>query len=77
MSDDVASLMAARFEDISKRRRASRDKEYSDDLNSTFNFRCNDELKEDFKQLCKSNQMTTSSVLKRYILSCIRAGKVV
>lgn len=77
MSDDIGSLMAATFQEISDRRQASREKEYSDDLNSTFNFRCNDELKEDFKQLCKSNQMTTSSVLKRYILSCIRAGKVI
>jgi hypothetical protein len=77
MSDDIANLMASKFEDISNRRRASREKEYSDELNSTFNFRCNDDLKEDFKQLCKSNQMNTSSALKRYILSCIRAGKVI
>ncbi|ATC60015.1 hypothetical protein CMV05_18620 [Vibrio anguillarum] len=68
--------MAARWEELAKRRRAAIDKEYSDDLNSNFNFRCNDELKEDFKRLCKVNQTSPSAVLKRYMLNCIRNGRV-
>lgn len=76
MSDDIADQMAARWDDVAKRRRAAMDKEYSDDLNSNFNFRCNDELKEDFKKLCKANQTSPSTVLKRYMLNCIRTGRV-
>ncbi|WP_063658929.1 hypothetical protein [Aliivibrio fischeri] len=56
---------------------ARRDIEFSDELDSNFNFRCNSELKEAFKQLCKANQASTSSVLKRYMLSCIRSSKIV
>ncbi|MDC5870508.1 hypothetical protein OPW39_17020 [Vibrio europaeus] len=76
MSDDIAKKMAAQWDDAAKRRRAAMDKDYSDDLNSNFNFRCNDELKKDFKQLCKANQTSSSTVLKRYMLNCIRNGRV-
>ena len=76
MSDDIAEQVAARWDDVAKRRRAAMNKEYSDVLNSNFNFRCNDELKEDFKQLCKANQTSPTTVLKRYMLDCIRNGRV-
>ncbi|EKO3914792.1 hypothetical protein P0F25_003537 [Vibrio metschnikovii] len=73
----MANIIAAKFDELSRLRRASMEKEYTDELNSNFNFRCNDELKEDFKQLCKVNQISPSSALKRYMLSCIRSGKIV
>lgn len=50
---------------------------FSDELDSNFNFRCNSELKKEFKKLCKANQASPSSVLKCYMLSCIRASKIV
>lgn len=50
--------------------------QFSDDLDSNFNFRCNSELKEEFKKLCKVNQTSPSTVLKRYMLACIRSSKI-
>ena len=54
-----------------------RNKSYSDELDSNFNFRCNSDLKEDFKALCKANQVSPSAALKRYMLQCTRASKIV
>lgn len=56
---------------------ARRNKQFDDELDSNFNFRCNGELKEEFKRLCKDNQTSPSTVLKRYMLSCIRSSKIV
>jgi antitoxin component of RelBE/YafQ-DinJ toxin-antitoxin module len=52
------------------------DNEYSDS-NTNFNFRCNDKLKEDFKRLCKNNQMPAGTALKLYMLKCLKEQKVV
>lgn len=46
------------------------------ELNSNFNFRCNDKLKEDFKTLCKNNQTQAGTVLKQYMLKCLKEQKV-
>lgn len=53
-----------------------RSKSYSDNLDSNFNFRCNSELKEDFKKLCKRDQSSPTVALKRYMLSCLRKGRI-
>lgn len=65
------------FTQMTQRAQALRNREFEDDLDSNFNFRCNSELKEEFKRLCKVNQTSPSSVLKRYMLTCIRSSKIV
>ncbi|EGQ8127657.1 hypothetical protein I7100_005077 [Vibrio parahaemolyticus] len=65
------------FSQAIERDKARRNREFGDELDSNFNFRCNSELKEEFKRLCKANQTSPSSVLKRYMLSCIRSSKIV
>lgn len=65
------------FSQAIERDKARRNREFGDELDSNFNFRCNSELKEEFKRLCKANQASPSSVLKRYMLSCIRSSKIV
>lgn len=63
--------------DTMRQRRADMEKIHSDELDSNFNFRCNSELKEDFKKLCKQDQTSSSSALKRYMLFCLRKGRIV
>lgn len=46
------------------------------ELDSTFNFRCNAKLKEDFSNLCKINQTSPSTALKQYMLACLAIGRV-
>ncbi|EGQ9919646.1 hypothetical protein D0D73_02450 [Vibrio parahaemolyticus] len=65
------------FSQAIEKDKARRNREFGDELDSNFNFRCNSELKEEFKRLCKANQTSPSSVLKRYMLSCIRSSKIV
>ncbi|KXG05407.1 hypothetical protein AT175_20095 [Vibrio parahaemolyticus] len=55
---------------------AKRNIEFPDELDSNFNFRCNSELKEEFKRLCKVNQTSSTTALKRYMLDCIRSSKI-
>lgn len=46
------------------------------ELDSTFNFRCNAKLKEDFSNLCKKSQTSPSASIKKYMLSCLLRGSV-
>ncbi|EJC6993173.1 hypothetical protein MYD38_003229 [Vibrio parahaemolyticus] len=48
--------------------------DFSDGLDSNFNFRCNSSLKSEFKKLCKANQTSSSTVLKRYMLDCLMSS---
>ncbi|MBE3884815.1 hypothetical protein K0819_08145 [Vibrio parahaemolyticus] len=48
--------------------------DFSDGLDSNFNFRCNSSLKSEFKKLCKANQTSSTTVLKRYMLECVRSS---
>lgn len=58
-------------------RRALEDqeKEYFE-LDSNFNFRCNSNLKGDFKHLCKVNQTSPSTAFKMYMDKCIKANRI-
>ncbi|ANS87600.1 hypothetical protein VSVS12_03900 [Vibrio scophthalmi] len=77
MSDDKLKDMFSSIDAKHQARLARMDKHYSGDLDSTFNFRCNAELKSDFNNLCKDNQSSSSSVLKRYMLACLRSGRII
>jgi len=43
---------------------------------SSYTFRVNAQLKEDFLKLCKREQYTASAALKRYMLRCVRKGYI-
>lgn len=43
---------------------------------TTFTFRVNADLKDQFLALCKSEQYSASSVLKRYMLRCVKIGDI-
>jgi len=49
--------------------------EYSVD-DSTFNFRVNSKLKEEFSVLCGREQFSVAVALKRYMASCVRDSKI-
>jgi hypothetical protein len=43
---------------------------------SSYTFRVNAQLKADFLKLCKREQYTASSALKRYMLRCVQKGYI-
>lgn len=55
-------------------RRNKDERLYTDD--STFQFRVNSDLKDQFIQLCRDEQYTAARALKRYMLRCIQNGYV-
>jgi hypothetical protein len=43
---------------------------------SSYTFRVNFKLKEDFFRLCKKEKYTASAALKRYMLRCVNKGYI-
>ena len=43
---------------------------------SSFTFRVNSELKAQFSHLCRRDQYSAASALKRYMLFCVRKGEI-
>jgi hypothetical protein len=52
-----------------------RDAEYSID-DTTFNFRVNGKLKEEFAFLCGRDRFSIAVALKRYMADCVRTGRI-
>ena len=48
----------------------------ADDLDSVLNLRVNSALKQEFSRICKLNQSSASSELKRYMLKIVKQGKI-
>lgn len=48
----------------------------STDLDAVVNFRVNGALKEEFSKICKQNQSSASSELKRYMLQVVKRGSI-
>ena len=48
----------------------------SDDLDSVLNLRVNSALKQEFSRICKLNQSSASSELKRYMLKIVEQGSL-
>ena len=44
--------------------------------NTTLNFRVNDNLKSDFSRLCKLDQLSIATAVKRYMINCVREGRL-
>ena len=43
---------------------------------STFTFRVNSQLKDDFKKLCSRDRYSSASVIKRWMLKAVRDGRI-
>lgn len=48
----------------------------ADDLDSVLNLRVNNALKQEFSRICKLNQSSASSELKRYMLKIVKQGSL-
>ena len=48
----------------------------ADDLDSVLNLRVNSALKQEFSRICKLNQSSSSSELKRYMLKIVKQGSL-
>ena len=48
----------------------------ADDLDSVLNVRVNSALKQEFSRICKLNQSSASSELKRYMLKIVKQGSL-
>lgn len=48
----------------------------ADDLDSVLNLRVNSALKQKFSRICKLNQSSASSELKRYMLKIVKQGSL-
>ena len=48
----------------------------ADDLDSVLNIRVNSALKQEFSRICKLNQSSASSELKRYMLKIVKQGSL-
>lgn len=46
------------------------------DLDAVVNFRVSDALKKEFSLICKKNQSSASSELKRYMLQVVKRGSI-
>lgn len=46
------------------------------DLDDVVTFRVNGALKKEFSRICKENQSSSSSVLKRYMLKIVEQGSL-
>lgn len=46
------------------------------DLDDVFTFRVNGALKKEFSRICKENQSSSSSELKRYMLKIVEQGSL-
>ena len=51
-------------------------KNNADDLDSVLNLRVNSALKQEFSRICKLNQTSASSELKRYMLKIVQQGSL-
>lgn len=49
----------------------------SDNQEARMNIRIDPLLKSQFEALCKENYATVSAELKRYMVRCVRAGKII
>ena len=49
----------------------------ADDLDSVLNLRVNSALKQEFSRICKLNQSSASSELKRYMLKIVKQGSFI
>ena len=73
--DPLANLHAM-SNNIAQKHRLNEIKKNAHDLDDVLTFRVNSALKKEFSRICKENQSSASSELKRYMLKIVEQGSL-
>ena len=73
--DSLANLHAM-SNNIAQKHRLTDIKKNAHDLDDVLTFRVNSALKKEFSRICKENQSSASSELKRYMLKIVEQGSL-
>lgn len=74
MQYDPLANLNAMSNNIAQKHRLNEIKKNAHDLDDVLTFRVNSALKKEFSRICKENQSSASSELKRYMLKIVEQG---
>jgi hypothetical protein len=74
--DYMTSVALANAKKRTSQKNLDKIKNNADDLDSVLNLRVNRALKQEFSRICKLNQTSASSELKRYMLKIVQQGSL-
>ena len=74
--DYMKSVALANAKQRSIQQNLDKKEKNADDLDSVLNLRVNSALKQEFSRICKLNQSSASSELKRYMLKIVKQGSL-
>jgi hypothetical protein len=76
MQYDPLANLNAMSNNIAQKHRLNEIKKNAHDLDDVLTFRVNSALKKEFSRICKENQSSASSELKRYMLKIVEQGSL-
>ncbi len=76
MQYDSLVNLHAMSNNIAQKHRLNEIKKNAHDLDDVLTFRVNSALKKEFSRICKENQSSASSELKRYMLKIFEQGSL-
>lgn len=76
MQYDPLDNLRAMSNNIAQKHRLNEIKKNAHDLDDVLTFRVNSALKKEFSRICKENQSSASSELKRYMLKIVEQGSL-
>lgn len=74
--EQIKSVALANAKQKSVQQNLDKIENNADDLDSVLNLRVNSALKQEFSRICKLNQTSASSELKRYMLKIVKQGSL-
>ena len=74
--DYIKSVALANAKQRSIQQNLDKIEKNADDLDSVLTVRVNSALKQEFSRICKLNQSSASSELKRYMLKIVKQGSL-
>lgn len=74
--EQIKSVALANVKQKSVQQNLDKIENNADDLDSVLNLRVNSALKQEFSRICKLNQTSASSELKRYMLKIVKQGSL-
>ena len=72
----ASSEASSMSNNIAQKHRLNEIKKNAHDLDDVLTFRVNSALKKEFSRICKENQSSASSELKRYMLKIVEQGSL-
>lgn len=76
MQYDAKSSLDTMYNNIVNKQKLHDIKKNAHDLDDVLTFRVNSALKKEFSKICKENQSSASSELKRYMLKIVQQGSL-